>query len=286
MKVHTFNTLSNLLNTLSSTHNFDNIPIKKYTNIKDIYDELFSYKIFVKSDINKYRHSFRVWKCKGIFNYYLEDPNYKENCIFSLVFFINNKNDNIKIEYLSINNDFYDKKQNTEGYFPIKILLNDEEMILVKKSILKYIENVARTEKISRIIIDIHNNLFRYNEELKNEGFINTQNRCEDNPFWFKAEKKIEPLEYIDIDKINKEYESEYDIKNTENDIKKESENIIKVSDNLDELDIAEYIKRIEDKYEIKACDNIDIAEYIKNNNNEYEIDNKKFTEYIMSNMK
>ena len=56
---------------------------------------------------------------------------------------------------------------------------------------IKYIENVAKSNNINKITIDIHSNLERYNCELKDEGFIVTNNRCYDNPFWFIAEKII-----------------------------------------------------------------------------------------------
>jgi len=93
--------------------------------------------------------------------------------------------DNIKIEYLNINNDYYSKKFNE-----IKILTDDEYKLL-KDAIFDYIETSAYLNDKSKIIIDIHNNLERFNYELKELGFINTKRRCIDNSYWLEAEKNI-----------------------------------------------------------------------------------------------
>ena len=62
------------------------------------------------------------------------------NTVFKVDFSINREDKNnafIKIDYLYINNDFYDKlyKLNTG------LVLNDEETLLLKHSIFKFIEN-------------------------------------------------------------------------------------------------------------------------------------------------
>lgn len=86
---------------------------------------------------------------------------------------------------MNINNDFYDKKNKIK-----KILLLDEETNLIRISLLKFIENWAIKENIHKIIIDIHNNLERFNYELLNMGFIpNFSKKCKLNPFWIEAEK-------------------------------------------------------------------------------------------------
>jgi hypothetical protein len=91
--------------------------------------------------------------------------------------------DNIKIEYLSINNDYHSKNKNN--------LLSDYEFLSLKRSIFNYIEDFAISKNKTKIIIDIHQNMKRFNYELKDEGFINSNNRCIDNYYWFEAVKKI-----------------------------------------------------------------------------------------------
>jgi hypothetical protein len=68
---------------------------------------------------------------------------------------------------------------------------SDDETILIKKSIIKFIENFAIKENINKIIIDVHNNLERYNYELKDLGFILNYNINNINPYWIQAEKII-----------------------------------------------------------------------------------------------
>ena len=117
----------------------------------------------------------------------METFNYNENYIMSCDFIISKKNDNIRVDYLAINNDIYDKMHYLTTKKYINININDNEELILRKNIINYIENIAREEKISKIIIDIHNNL--RNAELNNEGFI--FRFCADNPFWFEAVKKI-----------------------------------------------------------------------------------------------
>ena len=90
--------------------------------------------------------------------------------------------DNIKIDYLYINNDYYGKK------FSSLIILNDEEYKLLKIAFFNYIETIAYKNGKRIIIIDIHKNMERYEYELKEVGFINTD-RISYNHFWYEAEK-------------------------------------------------------------------------------------------------
>lgn len=106
-----------------------------------------------------------------------------DNLILSLNYYFTN--DNIKIEYLNINNDYYTNKFNK------KKILTDDEFILLKNALFDYIENEAYNNNKTKIIIDIHNNLERYYYELEVLGFIKTERRCIDNYFWFEAEKMI-----------------------------------------------------------------------------------------------
>ena len=53
-------------------------------------------------------------------------------------------------------------------------------------------ENLGKNKNIKKIIIDVHNNLERYNYELKDLGFIINNNIVNKiNPYWIQAEKDI-----------------------------------------------------------------------------------------------
>ena len=122
-------------------------------------------------------HSIRAW----VSNNYLDIIyNYDKN-ILSLDYYI--CDDNIKIEYLCINNDFYSDKFNEN------VFLTKKEYMIVKNAVFNYIENIAIYNNKYKLIIDIHNNLDRYNAELKDLGFINTYRKCYNNFFWYEAEK-------------------------------------------------------------------------------------------------
>jgi len=144
----------------------------------------------IKQD-NDVIYSLKAWKSKCFYNHIMENYDYNKNYIMCCDFMINKKKDNIKIDYLAINNDYYDKEHNIKNNKAVNINLSETDELILRKNIINYIENIAREEKINKIIIDIHNNLYRFNAELKNEGFVNTYRYCADNPFWFEAEKNI-----------------------------------------------------------------------------------------------
>ena len=79
---------------------------------------------------------------------------------------------------MRINNDYYDN-------------LSDNEVSILKKTLFNYIEDFAISKNKTKIIIDIHQNMKRFNYELKDEGFINSNNRCIDNYYWYEAVKEI-----------------------------------------------------------------------------------------------
>ena len=105
-----------------------------------------------------------------------------DNLIACLDYTINN--DHIKIEYLSISDDF-------DINYRKNIILNDNDAIELKNSLILYIENIAKINNLNKIIIDVHNNLKYYNKYFKDNNFIITDKRCNDNPFWIETEKII-----------------------------------------------------------------------------------------------
>jgi len=169
--IYIYNNLNNLMYSLN-TYNLKN---NKTNNI-------YSKKIILKKEIlsdNKI-YSFNSWFGTFIYGFYVNiKDTYKY--IFNLDLIEND--DNIKIEYLSINNDYHSKNKNN--------LLSDYEFLSLKRSIFNYIEDFAISKNKTKIIIDIHQNMKRFNYELKDEGFINSNNRCIDNYYWFEAVKKI-----------------------------------------------------------------------------------------------
>ena len=190
MTIHFVRSLLTLTNIIKLTTDIDKIlPAKHLLNTA-----LYSNNYIVEQNNYNIRnlieyHNIRCWKSNCIINLYIENPD-NDNMIFSLDFSINKDDINntfIKIDYMNINNDFYDKKDKINK----KILLDDETN-LIRISLLKFIENWAIKENIHKIIIDIHSNLERYNYELLNLGFIpNFSKKCKLNTFWIEAEKKL-----------------------------------------------------------------------------------------------
>ena len=105
-----------------------------------------------------------------------------DNYIGGIYFTINKKDDYIKINNLSINNDFYCKKYNN------LIILTDNEYKQLKKSFIDYIKNIAIYNNISRVVIDVHENLLRFNNELLEEGFKITEKITIDSPYYIEVE--------------------------------------------------------------------------------------------------
>jgi hypothetical protein len=185
MTIHLFNSLLTMINILQMTTDLNTIPFKN--------SNIFSNKFVVEhsnyntifSD-NKVYHNLKCWKSNCLFSMYLENDN-KDNQIFSLDFLIDKYDNYIKIENIIVNNDFYENKY--KEYFTHKKVLKPDETKLIYKTLIKFVENYAIKERCNRIIIDIHNNLERYNEELKEFGFKPTNKTCLLNPFWIEAEK-------------------------------------------------------------------------------------------------
>lgn len=141
-------------------------------------------------NLNEY-HNIKCWKSHCIFDYHIEDDN-DNNRIFNLDFIINKEDvDNtfIKIDYLEINNDFYNKK--FFDYSNLRILLKNDEVKLIRISLINFIENWAIKKNIKKIIIELHSNLERYNEEFEELGFNIVENKKLLNQYWIEAMKEL-----------------------------------------------------------------------------------------------
>jgi len=124
----------------------------------------------------------KCWKSKTFLTSYMNNYE-KTNSIYYIEFLT--QKENIKINHLSINNDFYYKNLNKQ------ILINDENYKIIKKTILNdYLINFGKKNNYKNIIIDVHENMKRYDYELKEEGF-KIENKCSTNPFYYEAIKTI-----------------------------------------------------------------------------------------------
>jgi hypothetical protein len=124
-------------------------------------------------------------------NYILQYNNHTLSCInqskriFKLNYTLHQNN--INIDYLSINNDYYHKKKEKKICNKNDIILNETEYRLLKHSLFKHIEYYAIFNNVNKITIITHHNLKRYNYEIKEEGFIPTNI----NPYYIETVKYI-----------------------------------------------------------------------------------------------
>ena len=194
MTIQLFNSILTMTTILKITTDIDKILPKKHLFNTAIYSNNYivehnKYNTKFKN-MNEY-HNIKCWKSHCIFDYHLEHEN-DDNMIFNLDFTINKEDkDNtfIKIDYLEINNDYYNKKY--FDYSNLKILLKNDEVKLIRISLINFIENWAIKKNIKKIIMEIHSNLERYNEEFKDLGFIIIENKKLFNPYWIEIEKEL-----------------------------------------------------------------------------------------------
>jgi hypothetical protein len=178
-----FNTLSILTNSLNS--NILNSDLN--LDLKDKY-------ILGENIQKKYNYNIiRIWKSKAIYSYYFDIMDISDNLLGCLDYEI--KNNNIKIEYLSISDHFDNTLSDSDNFDNTlsdkKNILNDDDAYELKNSLIKYVENIAKNNNLNKIIIDVHRNLRYYNKYYKDCGFIITDRICDDNPYWIEAEKII-----------------------------------------------------------------------------------------------
>ena len=142
-----------------------------------------------KTMFDNYKYNYLCWKSRCISNMYIDEYSYNRK-LFTLDFTITK--DIIKIKHLSINSDYNDKNSKTYNNDNNRIKLKEEETTEIKKFVFYLIEEIATKNNINKVVIDIHTNLERYNNELKDEGFIaNYDNKYYLNPNWIQAEKII-----------------------------------------------------------------------------------------------
>lgn len=92
-----------------------------------------------------------------------------------------------EIDWWMINDELHDKW--TPGlYAPILSKLESQEM---RQLLLSYAENQAKKHECNKIKRDVHKSLNEYNHSLKENGFILTNDKADDNSYWLKTYKYI-----------------------------------------------------------------------------------------------
>lgn len=182
MSIKVFESLLNLTTLLSQSHFIETRnKYEYYGDINAMFRKSHNNKIILK----QYKHDsiniIRCWKTKCFYNHILDNDAY-DNYIGGVYFIINKKENCIKIINLSINNDYYCKK------YDVPMILTEDEFKKLKKSLIDYIKNVAIHNNISKVIIDVHENLLRFNDELFEEGFAITERNVIESPYYIEAE--------------------------------------------------------------------------------------------------
>lgn len=134
--------------------------------------------------VNKERvNSIRIWKTKSLLDYWYDDFSNTRSFLAALDYTL--QDDYVKIEYVNIND--------IECPVPYDIKLTDEEADKIMNSLIQFMKIVARTEEKPKIILDVHHNLHKYNQYFKNRGFLATETKSLDNPFWIETEFILPP---------------------------------------------------------------------------------------------
>ena len=91
----------------------------------------------------------------------------------------------VEIKWWMINNELHHKF--SPGLYAPQ--LSDSDAHDVKQLLLSYAEDKAREYKCNKIKRDVHRSLNEYNYELKDNGFILTNERADDHYYWLKTYK-------------------------------------------------------------------------------------------------
>ena len=69
--------------------------------------------------------------------------------------------------------------------------VSNTEAKLLGDCIFNYAEHISAISGIKKIQCDVHGNLKNYNHDIKRHGYVLTDKRANDNPFWLETYKKI-----------------------------------------------------------------------------------------------
>ena len=133
---------------------------------------IYGERIAIKHYTQNNQNVVRIWKTNSLFDYFYSDHLSPYSTFIGAIDYTIN-DDHVKIDFLCINDD-----ENKNNY----------EMLILKKSLINFIKNLANEKNKSKIIVDVHKNLRLYKKYYSNEGFKQTNRKCTDNPYWIEAE--------------------------------------------------------------------------------------------------
>jgi hypothetical protein len=100
---------------------------------------------------------------------------------------INKQKSLVEINWWMVNNEAFNKLH--KGLYSPP--LSSQESKQMKELLIKYAEIEALINNIKLIKRDIHNSLNEYNNDLKDFGFILTDEKADDNYYWIKIYKEL-----------------------------------------------------------------------------------------------
>lgn len=92
------------------------------------------------------------------------------------------------IDWWMINDDLLAKQTGGRCYAPP---LSKPDADEVRQLLLSYAENQAKENECNKIKRDVHRSLNEYNYELKDNGFVLTDEKADDHSFWLKTYKYL-----------------------------------------------------------------------------------------------
>jgi hypothetical protein len=123
-----------------------------------------------------------MWRTKSLFNFWYDDfTNSQGRFVAAIDYTIND--DNIKIEYLNINDG--------EDY-PNKLCkLDSVEASILTSALIDFMKIKAKEENKQKLIIDVHRSLRIYEKYYRELGFIITDRKARYNSHWIESELVI-----------------------------------------------------------------------------------------------
>jgi hypothetical protein len=131
---------------MRGTYIFNKLPINLTKTLVNYYPNYLSGindKFILEFNKNKNEHFIQCWKSKTFSNFYFDKYEHNKNSIYNLEY--KTDNNNIRIERLRINNDYYFNNYyyNNCYEWTNKIITNDEYK-MVKTSIFDYLINLGK----------------------------------------------------------------------------------------------------------------------------------------------
>ncbi len=161
-----FNTNSILINS-DNLHTFlkNNSYLSFLNGVKPFWLNTAKNSYIIRHEVQQRNfYSIRIWQTEMYSSLSREDMKTDKN-FGAADYKLNKDDDNMKIEYL---------------------YGTDEAMI---SSLVKYLENTAKENGITKLKLDVHSNLKNFNTYFKPNGFCTTDLVCKDNPYWIQTEK-------------------------------------------------------------------------------------------------